>query len=218
MSLRERVTFVKSFFGDIAGVGSLQPSSRFVAEAMASPLAEASRKNPEISRRVLEMGPGTGSVTRGISKAMGPLDQLDCYEINETFVEYLRQQVKTHQAYAETRDRVHIHHGPAQEGLSQHSYDFIICAIPTNNLPLDLFEELFSMVFKSLTPGGYLSYIEYTMLPTMAKVFATPDIKERIIEIEKLKRSYRKQYASRMRFVSINFPPARIYLLQARAR
>jgi phospholipid N-methyltransferase len=216
VSLKERVTFFKNFFTDKAGIGSLQPSSRFVAEAMASPLAEASKKHPEISRRVLEMGPGTGSVTRGIVKAMGPNDHLDCYEINETFVDYLRQQVQNHKAYSSVRDRVHVHHGPAQDGLSTHQYDFIICAIPTNNLPLDLFEELFSMVFKSLKPGGYLSYIEYTMLPTMAKVFATPDIKERIIEIEKLKRSYRKQYASRMRFVTINFPPARIYLLQAR--
>ena len=45
----------------------------------------------ERTHGILEVGPGTGSVTQYIVEAMGPNDRLDLVEINSSFVGHLRE-------------------------------------------------------------------------------------------------------------------------------
>src|SRR5437764_12747057 len=64
--------------------GALMPSSRFLARALAAPLGHARPPG-----RILEVGPGTGSVTREILRRLIPGDQLDAVELNSRFIERL---------------------------------------------------------------------------------------------------------------------------------
>jgi len=57
---------------------------------MTEPLRD---RRPDGGVRIVEMGPGTGAITRGILEAMRPDDQLDCFELNPDFADYLRQLV-----------------------------------------------------------------------------------------------------------------------------
>src|SRR5215471_18367200 len=52
--------------------GAILPSSRFLARALVRPLF-----GPRPTWRILEVGPGTGSVTREIAKRMTMADRLD---------------------------------------------------------------------------------------------------------------------------------------------
>src|SRR5713226_8428066 len=68
--------------------GSILPSSRFLGRALASELGK-----PRGPARILEVGPGTGSVTREILRQLQPGDQLDLVEVNERFVDLLRGRI-----------------------------------------------------------------------------------------------------------------------------
>src|SRR6185312_11129733 len=56
--------------------GAILPSSRFLARALVRPM-----RGPRPPWRILEVGPGTGSVTREIARRMLPGDRLDAVEI-----------------------------------------------------------------------------------------------------------------------------------------
>src|SRR5438876_472422 len=64
--------------------GSLVPSSRFLARALVTEL-----RPPRGPSRILEVGPGTGSVTAQILRYLRPDDQLDAVKINGHFVSVL---------------------------------------------------------------------------------------------------------------------------------
>src|SRR5712691_7309141 len=52
--------------------GSLLPSSRFLAQTLVTEV-----RKPRGAARILEVGPGTGSVTRAIARCLQPGDRLD---------------------------------------------------------------------------------------------------------------------------------------------
>src|SRR5262249_13446954 len=65
--------------------GSLLPSSRFLARSLVSEL-----RMPRGPARILEVGPGTGSVTAQILRLLLPGDMMDAVEINSHFVTVLQ--------------------------------------------------------------------------------------------------------------------------------
>ena len=69
--------------------GAVLPSGRALAEALAHFVRDGDvRRGP---RQILEVGPGTGAVTRHILQAMRPDDQLALVERNREFVTRLRE-------------------------------------------------------------------------------------------------------------------------------
>ncbi|HTK76950.1 MAG TPA: hypothetical protein VL371_16910, partial [Gemmataceae bacterium] len=73
-------TFLKESRRHFRATGALLPSSRFLAKTLAAPLSGA---RPPY--RILEVGPGTGAVTRAIARRMISGDQLDAVELNPRF-------------------------------------------------------------------------------------------------------------------------------------
>ena len=57
-------------------------------------------------RRILEVGPGTGAVTAQIVRDMRPGDHLTLVERNEQFVDHLRDQLNSSDAFQKARDRI----------------------------------------------------------------------------------------------------------------
>src|SRR5687767_3485932 len=79
--------FFREFRRHFEITGAITPSSRWLAGALARYVADGARP-----RRILEVGPGTGAVTRQIVAAMRSEDRLDLVELNDAFVELLRGQ------------------------------------------------------------------------------------------------------------------------------
>ena len=78
--------FFRAFRRNFYTTGAILPSSRFLARAMASDLK--GRRKPA---RILEVGPGTGAVTREIVRHLQEGDRFDAVEINASFVAHLRK-------------------------------------------------------------------------------------------------------------------------------
>ena len=81
--------FFRQFRENFHTTGSIAPSSRWLAQALARFVGGDGSKNGH-PRRVLEVGPGTGAVTHWILPALGTQDRFDLVEMNDQFVAHLR--------------------------------------------------------------------------------------------------------------------------------
>lgn len=80
-------TFAMEALADFRTVGAVAPSSRYLTQAMLEPLP-LSR-----ARVVVEVGSGTGAMTRALLNAMPKDGTLLAFEINAKFSKYLRSKI-----------------------------------------------------------------------------------------------------------------------------
>lgn len=202
-AIAEHLAFFRQFRETFVTTGAVAPSSRFLARAMTRPLS--ARSGPA---RVLEVGPGTGAVTRHVVRQLRDGDRFDLVELNPRFVEILNHRFDAHPDYRRVARGCAVHHLPLQEFRSPEPYDFIISGLPLNNFPLPLVEEIFAAFFGLLRPGGVLSYFEYMYVRPMRRLVAKADEKERLTGLESILRRYLGPHRFRQDWVFVNVPPA----------
>jgi phospholipid N-methyltransferase len=183
--------------------GALLPSSRFLARALAAPLL-----GPRPPCRILEVGPGTGSVTREILRRLVPGDCLDAVELNEHFVHRLRLSFQFDRRFVPFHDQVRVIHCPVQELPGEGVYDFIVSGLPLNNFPVGLVRDVFKAYDRLLKPGGILSYFEYVLIRQLKTPFVNRVERRRLYRIGKLVGRYIRTYQVRRQQVLMNVPPA----------
>lgn len=79
--------FVAEALADFGTVGAIAPSSRYLTRAMLRPLPLKK------ARLVVELGPGTGVMTRGLLDLLPNDATLLAFEINRRFTRYLRSSI-----------------------------------------------------------------------------------------------------------------------------
>jgi phosphatidylethanolamine/phosphatidyl-N-methylethanolamine N-methyltransferase len=200
---RECGTFWRESRRHFRNTGALLPSSRFLARALASPLTGV---RPPC--RILEVGPGTGSVTREILRRMQPGDRLDCVELNEHFVERLNLCFQHDPRFVPYRSQVQIIHSPVEELPGEASYDHIISGLPLNNFPVDLVRDIFKAYMRLLNPGGVLSYFEYVLIRHLKTPFSGRQERRRLFRVGRVVGRYIEDYQVRREPVLMNVPPA----------
>src|SRR5579863_5743103 len=84
--LRDHRLFLREYLRHFHHTGAIAPSGPWLGAALARHVSDGRG-----SRRVLEVGPGTGAVTRHILPRLGENDRLDLVELNPTFVAHLRR-------------------------------------------------------------------------------------------------------------------------------
>lgn len=201
--------FFEQFRTTFETTGAIAPSSRFLASNMSEPM-----KRHQGPKKVLEIGPGTGAVTREIVKQIRPEDQLDLVELNEKFVEILHRRFDAERAFQEIKHLTSIHNCPLQEYGAAEEYDYIVSGLPLNNFPTELVSEIFESYFRLLKPGGVLSYFEYMYVRPVRKVVSRGPENERIRQIDDIMRNYTSQYRIRTNWIWFNLPPAWVQHLQ----
>lgn len=149
--------FFGEFLRNFHTTGAILPSGRFLGRALARFVAEENSR----PRRILEVGPGTGAVTRHIVAGLGPADQLDLVELNDAFVEQLRHRFESDPLFAAAKNRWRIFHCPVQDIPREEPYDLIVSGLPLNNFSVELVEDILATMTGLLAPGGTLSFFEY---------------------------------------------------------
>jgi phospholipid N-methyltransferase len=197
----------REFFGEFRRhhftTGSILPSSRSLARALASPMRQCTGP-----ARILEVGPGTGAVTAEILRQLRPDDRLDIVEINEHFIRVLQHRFETEPLFQRRRGQVVLMHAPLQEVEGAGLYDFMISGLPLNNFPLALVREIFHAYRRLLKPEGVLSYFEYLWIRSLKRLFVDRRQKRRL---HVLTRYLERQIAAgqfREQWVFFNVPPA----------
>lgn len=144
--------FLREFLARPRQIASPIPSGRRLAETIAAQI------DPEPGGAVLELGPGTGSVTQAI-RDRGISDfELLAIESDRRFVRLLRRQMP----------RVRIIEGNAFAfmrllGEEAHGLRSIVSGLPVLGRPLEARRRLLSDAIAALKPGG--SFIQFSYSP-----------------------------------------------------
>lgn len=201
----DRWQFLKRYLSAPSRVGALAPSSRALAAALCHPFRQ--RADPAT---VLEIGAGTGAVTRLIGSLLGGEDKLDICEVEPAFADIIERNVLTRNDFgsALAEGRVHLIRTPVQRLRHENRYDFIISGLPLSAFELRDVKDVFSVVRRSLKPGGVFSYFEYVGLRRTTGTLAIGKQRKRILTVSAyLSRRIRKHQFDR-RTILQNLPPA----------
>jgi phosphatidylethanolamine/phosphatidyl-N-methylethanolamine N-methyltransferase len=211
-SFKEYATFFRQFRHQFETTGAIAPSSRFLARSMTRYLRNRASDTPV---RVLEIGPGTGAVTRTIVRHLREGDRFDLVELNETFAEHLRQRFESDPQWSRVANLSEVHIAPLQDFQSDAPYDFVISGLPLNNFPAPLVDEIFEHYFKHVAPGGVLSYFEYQFVRSLRTRIGAKSERERLRTIDGTMSDYCSRFRIRRDWVFANLPPAWVQHLKA---
>ncbi len=205
MSLRQRWRFLKEYLFNPGVVGAWAPSSR----ALAAALCEPYRRSREAAK-VLEVGAGTGAVTRHLGSVLRDGDELDICEIKPEFADILERDVLTRTKLARgvAAGRVRLIRSAVQDLTAKSRYDFVISGLPLTAFELSDVRGVFDVVRRSLKRGGVFSYFEYVGLRTTSRMLALGRRRERLRSVSSLLSRNIRTHQFDQRTVLANFPPA----------
>lgn len=204
--VRHRWLFLSRYLRDPQTVGAVRPSSRALAQALCEPFSRAARPT-----RVLEVGAGTGAVTRYLGTILGAADELDICEVDADFARILKQDVLTRVDFVQAvrGGRVRLLQCPIQELMLEDEYDFVISGLPLTAFELRDVRDVFTVIRRCLKPGGILSYFEYLGLRSVSRLLALGSRRQRIRMVSAYLTEHIDRHQFDARTVLWNFPPAR---------
>jgi len=167
-------------------------------------------RGPRSACRILEVGPGTGSVTCEIARRMLPGDRLDAVEINAHFVALMQRRLRQERVFSLRRDQIEIIHAAVQDLLGGSVYDYIVSGLPLNNFPAHEVRDIFATYSRLLKPGGTLTFYEYTLVRQLKTPFVDRRERRRLFRVGYVMRGYIRDYQIRRERIFINVPPATV--------
>lgn len=219
--LAELRVFFREFRRNFHTTGAIMPSGRRLGTALArfvaAPPEEADQPatlEPEADtqpRRILEVGPGTGAVTRRIIRNLGPRDELHLVELNESFVAALRGRFESDPAFKPVADRVTIFHQRLETVPLDRKYDAVISGLPLNNFSADDVRQCLTALTGVVKPGGTLSFFEYIAVRKVRAVVSFRKERERLRTIGGLMHDLLAAHEIRRDRILTNVPPAWVH-------
>ena len=153
MLLSKRITFLNEFLRNAGRTGSVTPSSRSLIHKMTRPLGLSTAKV------IIELGPGTGPMTRSILQKMGPDAKLLAFETNSLFCEEL-QKINDPRLTVINESAELISKYLKDMNLNQ--ADCVLSSIPLAMVPIRVRMRIVSEVKNNLKPGGVFTQFQYS--------------------------------------------------------
>ena len=203
--LKNQIVFYEQMIRQARTVGAFGSASRAVAEEIASPIV---RKRDQ-RLRVLEVGAGTGALTKAIIERLGPGDSLVLCEINPHFVLVLREVFRTRPGGPE----ITIFDRDIEDLPREDRYDVIVSSLPLMNFSPDKVRRIYDLYLERLVPGGTISYFDYWAKELSTFVTAGPE-RRRIRETLRIQREYADKYEVHKRVIPWNVMPACVHHLR----
>jgi len=205
LNLAHSLQFFQRYLQNPRSVGAMAPSSGRLSLALCEKYRRCSR-----AARVLEVGAGTGSVTKQLGRLLGPDDTLDICEINPDFGDILERDVLSNRYFrdAVSAGRVRLLRQPVQEIAPTDPYDFIVSALPFTAFELKDVAEIFELLQRYLKPGGVFSYFEYVGLRKTSAVLSWGKKRSRVRSVSSYLSKTIQEHEFDRKTVLKNFPPA----------
>jgi phosphatidylethanolamine/phosphatidyl-N-methylethanolamine N-methyltransferase len=159
----EKLLFLRKFIKHGKRVASFAPSSRALARAMCVPV------DPAMPQVIIELGAGTGAVTREISRRMHPESRLIAIEIDAGFARHLRHAVP--RAEVVVADVTDLPQTLASIGVNR--FDLLLSGLPTPSLPKSL-NMVVLQTLAAVSPSAtfsQLTIMPWVYKPTYVRLF-----------------------------------------------
>jgi len=196
--MKDTLMFLKGYLTNPATIGSVIPSSKKLAQQISKQSAVAFDQ----PKRYLEVGGGSGALSRFIEKNMRPEDSLDIVEIDPKFCAALRQKFKG-------LPNINIYETSILD-FKASGYDIVVSSLPLNSFKSGFVEKVFLKFEQLVKSGGFLSYFEYIGLKRVKGIYLSGnqslDFKRTMV----LKHDFAQKYGVEVKRVWWNFPPARV--------
>ena len=181
--MNNRINFLKESIKNLKTLGTVTPSSRFLAERMLKGI-DFSKVNV-----LVEFGPGNGAITKLILQKLPPHATLICFEINDNFYRQLLE-IDNPQLIVVKSSAEKI-----EEELNKLNFDktcHIISSLPLTIIPEEVTNEILEKSFHVLENKGTFIQFQYSL-----RYF------------KKLKNVFNQSIS--LDFEPLNFPPAFVY-------
>lgn len=142
--------FFRGWLDGPKAVGAIVPTSQFAARSMASVIT------PESGLPVLELGPGTGAITRAILERVSA-DKLTSIEYSPDFYEHLRNEYPG--VDIRLGDAFDLDNTLGDGGATR--FDCVISAVPLLNFPMETRIRLIDGLLDRLPKGRPVIQISY---------------------------------------------------------
>lgn len=152
MMSEEARLFLRKFMSRPKQIGSIVPSSVFLAQCMTQAVPWAS------VGAVAELGSGTGAVTREIAKRARPDTQVYLFEMDSRMRSRLAAKYPNFKRAANAANLLRV-----IEGNGTPQLDCIVSCLPFFNFPASLRDELMRQVIEALKPGGLFIAFQYSL-------------------------------------------------------
>ena len=172
---------------------------------------------PRGPARILEVGPGTGPATLELARCLQPGDQLDCVELNDRFVAWLRHRFDTEPIFQERRQQIRLIHGPVESLPGENVYDFIVSGLPLNAFPFEQVKKVFRVLRRLSKPGAPLSYFEYLFVRELQVPFAGSAGRRRLAKIGRVVDHHIRRCQFRRDRIWLNVTPAYVRHLRLKS-
>jgi phospholipid N-methyltransferase len=180
--VKKTYDFFSEFLKQGKNIGSITPSSKFLVKKMIEPV------DFNKAKIIVEFGPGTGVITLEILKKMSKDARLIVFEINDEFVEQLKEIPDTRmEIINDNAENIEAH----LKKMEIEKADYVISSIPLAMIPKKTEYAILNSVKNILNPDGALIQFQYSLasLKKLKEVFDD-------VQID---------------FTSMNFPPACIF-------
>ena len=147
----KKTSFFEAFLKNWREVGSITPSSKFLVKKM---LETVDFGNTEI---IIELGAGSGIITRELLKKMSKGSKLVVFETNKDFYSDLKK-IDDARMVVYNQSALKL-----QEYLNDETIDYIISGIPLATLEKSDKNDLLLLSYKSLKSKGKFIQFQYSL-------------------------------------------------------
>lgn len=204
--LKDNLVFLRETIQQFHNTGAICSTSRWAAEAMTDPI-----RHRGLPQRILELGPGTGSVTMKILEDMMDGDTLAICEINPRFMSALKKKLETNEHFLRHKDHITFFECPAQDLPENACYDVIICSLPFLNFDLKTVKEIFRKLKSISTEKTVMTYYQYMGIRSLSRVVSAPERKKRMSDLDTFFDNVHQKYSTARKRVWLNLLPINIY-------
>jgi phosphatidylethanolamine/phosphatidyl-N-methylethanolamine N-methyltransferase len=203
--VHEKKLFIAEFWHNRRQVGSLTPSSKYLALSMTKNIKNSDRQTP---LTILEVGAGTGIFTKYIIKRMPEGSDFDVVEIDPLFCDLLTKNMTKEFGQI---PNVHFLCCDITTLVTGKQYDFIISGLPFHSFEPALVSQILEMYVSLIKPGGTVTFFEYLAIQTLRKPFLTDEEQDALETIRDLIKIFKNLGKSTSEsIVWRNFLPARV--------
>ena len=152
-------TFLRGFIRDPKGVAAVIPSLRWLERRVVR------NANVAQAKCVVELGPGTGGMTRRLLAAAGPQTRVMAIELEADFHAHIRASIPDRRLSVELGSAERLEEFLAARRMP--APDAIVSGIPFSTMPADVGDRIAAAIGRALAPGG--RFVAYQWTPVVAE-------------------------------------------------